>query len=545
MSSYPAQYAHPHYNDNTDTLDQQEARLRARLIYEMAKTIPADQRGNTPWTGVKLDDLPSSNQLESGEYDSETIFQDALTASSYHDALLPNKQPPDSTIPTDPEILRAHVKVLFKAFKSVPEDVEESEDENSKESRKKKEEEDKTKRPFILQNHDNHLVESLCWKILETCIYRSKKDQNLVEAWEPGKLKGKKTNFTFAERFDKIVQTMAESKSICKHLFDVDYMYKIVDDPVTAIKRVIANKRLNGKKAELMKRGKEASEEDGKISKRPKTEDDNKQGVVNDGQVKTRPRALAISAGTGKFGRSQPRLDISYSQPLSMNPTGFAPTLQSFPRTGPFTSSGNYHDSAPSASRSDYPNMSMPPSYPNIHTRTPPSRGLGISGLDTPRSAPHPTRQLQQSPPSYSSLYSGLPSYLPPQHPMSHTRSVLSSAGSSSSTPSDHTTVQHWPMTTQVDSNLTHYYQEHPTNTMSDDTTTYANPTTNTQQAWHHPVSSTSHNPDSIWSQYHEGGNSHSSEIHGGNSSFPRQSREANDSEYAESTNDQEDPTDE
>ncbi|KAI1619454.1 hypothetical protein EDD37DRAFT_654635 [Exophiala viscosa] len=488
MSSHPALYTQFSYHDNDEMLQQRDARLRATLIRESAKAIPAEERGVTEWTGVKLEHLPTSTQLMSEEHDSETIFQDALVARTYHDVLLPNKEPQDSTIPTDDTILRAHVKVLFKAFKSVPEDAEEGD-----------EEADKTKRPFVNQVHDNHLAESLCWKILETCIYRSKKDQNLVEAWEPGKMKGKKTNFTFAERFDKVVQTMAESKSICKHLFDVDYMYKIIDDPVTAIKRVIANKRLNGKKAELMKLGKGVSEEDGKKTSKRVFEHDEEDEIASDGRpAKIRRRAVASSSAIGQaqsgFGHT------AYSQSHSISPASYAPPMQGIPRSDP----GNYYNITPPRQRSEHQSLSMPTSYP-AQTQTPSSRGLGISGFDAPRMATQSARQVQQPLASYSSGYAGLSAYVPPHQPQSHTRSTPSLTASGSSTPSNHGAMQQWPIAAQAASSPRPYYQGTGMNTNPQETGEFLKVENDNQQVWTAPAISTPHHAGLGWADYQKG----------------------------------------
>ncbi|KAI1615770.1 hypothetical protein EDD36DRAFT_196558 [Exophiala viscosa] len=514
MSSHAALYTQFSYHENDDMLQQQQdARLRATLIRESAKEIPVEERGVTEWTGVKLEHLPTSTQLMSEVHDSETIFHDALVARTYHDVLLPNKEPEDTTIPTDDTILRAHVKVLFKAFKSVPEDAEEGD-----------EEADKTKRPFVNQVHDNHLVESLCWKILETCIYRSKKDQNLVEAWEPGKLKGKKTNFTFADRFDKVVQTMIESKSICKHLFDVNYMYKIIDDPVSAVKRVIANKRLNGKKAELMKRGKEVTEENGKTLKRPLEhgEDDD----FGSRPAKTRRHAPAISSSNA---HSQFRLDpATYAPNHSVTPASYTPTINTMPRSHP----GNYYNT-PTAQRSVYPDLSTSNTYATqAHTPTP--RGLGISGLDAPRMATQSARQVQQTLTSYSSGYAGLSAYVPPHHTQSHTRSTPSFTASGSSTPSNHGAVQQWPIAAQAASSPRPYYQGTGMNTIPQGTGEFLKMENDNQEGWTAPTNSGPHDARLGWANYQEDNDDDTQQFNDDGYNYAVLAEEANEPEHTE-----------
>ncbi|KIW99828.1 uncharacterized protein Z518_10756 [Rhinocladiella mackenziei CBS 650.93] len=234
-----------------------QAENEAIAILQRAQRIPIEQQGATAWVGLRAEEIPSSGELMSGlPVDQNTIFSNELAARKYREVLLPRKQQQDETIPQSPEMLRAHVKVLFKAFKCVPETCEDS---------------PQMKKDFINQKHNNVVVECLCWEILRACIERSEKAENLVEAWEPAKFKYKHHNWSFAERFDNIVTTMTNSKTICKHLFDTRYLYRIVDEPLTGDCRVKSNRKLNQMKAEVMKRGKAALEEDEKTATRCKS----------------------------------------------------------------------------------------------------------------------------------------------------------------------------------------------------------------------------------------------------------------------------------
>ncbi|EXJ68723.1 uncharacterized protein A1O5_08517 [Cladophialophora psammophila CBS 110553] len=291
-----------------------EAEVHA--ILQDAQQIALPQRGVSAYLNLRLDELPKSADLmvTDDEEDLDTIFENVSQSRMYRRMLLPNKRGWDITIPEAPDQLRAHVKVLFKAFKSIPDECACQE---------------AIKRPFRSQIHDNYLVECLCWEILEACIERSKKDANLVEAWEPGKFRYKKTNdWTFEERFNSIVETMATSKTICKHLFDVKYVLKIVDDPKTNAERVEANRKLNGLKARVMKRGKEAEAQDQRQIKRARTEDadDDEDGDFSS-PVRPEPQRsqrASVTAGPAKqpvTTPTRPSIPIQHpaSAPATMN----------------------------------------------------------------------------------------------------------------------------------------------------------------------------------------------------------------------------------
>ncbi|KIW46207.1 uncharacterized protein PV06_01890 [Exophiala oligosperma] len=308
----------------------QLAEQRARLIHEQVQAVPVDQRGLSPFANIDPDTLPTSQDLSSGivPADTQTLFPDALTADKYHDVMLQAKAGPvDSSIPPTLDMRKAHVRVLFMAFKCVPTDRQNHDsdaDEDVEQIRKRD-----VSDAFKTQSHDNHMVEALCWKILDACIRRSRKEQNLVEGYlgEAGKSHGKRHSWTFKERFDKIVNTMARSKSVCKHLFDTPYMLRIVDDPVTSYKRVVSNKRLNQQKGQLMKRGKEAVEEDKRSNKRRKIEPamerhadgSRAQASPVDSNTRSHRRTLVPIAPSTRVPGSGNRQDLASLQTLAMN----------------------------------------------------------------------------------------------------------------------------------------------------------------------------------------------------------------------------------
>ncbi|EHY54084.1 hypothetical protein ABEF92_008161 [Exophiala dermatitidis] len=251
--------ASQHNPDSCPELFRKEAALQqARNVLAVVQQVALDQRGVAGCVNDRAEDLPSSAGLMAGQDSGRTsIFNDELTARKYREVLLPSAAQQDGTIPQTADQKRAHVNVLFRAFKSVPRDSGEG---------------DKIKEKFVNEEHDNALVEAVCWELLEDCIRRAKTPVHLTEAYEPGKAKGKTDDWTFADRFDHLVQALAESKSICKHLFDVPFRVKLVDDPLRSSKRVASNRALNLKKAEALKRGREAAKEDEKEAKRLKRE---------------------------------------------------------------------------------------------------------------------------------------------------------------------------------------------------------------------------------------------------------------------------------
>ncbi|KEF55383.1 uncharacterized protein A1O9_08133 [Exophiala aquamarina CBS 119918] len=248
----------PAHNQDTCPLitSKRNARFAAMQVYNHTITIPEDERGHTDYLHLGLDDILTNAQCMSSGADTGTQFSSFEAAQEYRKLLLAREPHTDLTIPRTQAQQRAHVMALFKAFKCIPAECEDRDD---------------MKKWFIEQRHNNQLVEIKCWEILQECVTRSMRSTNLVEAHEPNKFKFKAGKMTFAERFNIIKETMAVSKTICKHLFDVSFVLKFVDDPAHNRARVESNRVLNGKKAEIMKRGKQEQAKDkDKQAKRPR-----------------------------------------------------------------------------------------------------------------------------------------------------------------------------------------------------------------------------------------------------------------------------------
>lgn len=484
MSSLHSSSVLPLHNDNTcpTVLQKRRAQSHAIAICRQANTIPREQRGVTVWLNLKPVDLPLSGELMSGQPDTGTVFPDELAAREYREVLLVSKQQHDTSIPQTPDAKRAHVKVLFKAFKCVPQTSTDNSDSDSEKDKKngRPEDGDRTRMPFIHQSHDNNLVECLCWDILEACIWRSKKSQNLVDAWEPEKFKYK-SKWTFAERFDRIVQTMATSKTICKHLFDVGYVYKIVDDPVASAKRVQANKTLNTKKAAVMKRGKEAVAGDDKYTKRVKIQSDEEteEQVLHDEALVSREhrRRQHLPPPTNGFQQrsGQQLLHASaYPQHYSLSQRMTQPASQTrYPPPGSFTVPANIFDNSSSYFGASAVDMSMADSVTTQHMPEtwrapsrkmtgPTTRGRTVRQPQLLTSGYQPSAQVPQgygSPSPY-----GMPQPYPESGPTS-----MPSLQMASMTAFDQHSMQRqqWGLQPGPESNATHGYPVHGLTTLS------------------------------------------------------------------------------
>ena len=204
--------------------------------------VAAGAEGVTPYLGTDVFQTSESIAGSRGhELDTALIFNNFQEALDWRAVQFCSRLPSDETIPRSIEEKKAHVKTLFKAFKS----VELAEDNAG------------IVKPFLEQRHDNPRVECLCWSVLEACIRRAEVGP-LVATYDSTKAREKPGINTFAKRFDEVVNSMKVSKTICKHLFDSPYINIFIDDPVKAANRVESNRKLNKRKGDTMMAGKQA-----------------------------------------------------------------------------------------------------------------------------------------------------------------------------------------------------------------------------------------------------------------------------------------------
>ncbi|KAJ9604747.1 hypothetical protein H2200_010861 [Cladophialophora chaetospira] len=191
-------------------------------------------------------------------------------------------------------------------------------------------------------------------ELVESLVRRSGDDTNLVESYEPDKYKYRMcADSNFSERFDLLVEGMTKSKSLrhseqasnivdfigagqglakskllCKHLNDAPFMYKVLDDPLTNVERIESNRKLNGQKAEVMKRGEEvvAAEKDDGKNKKAKTQH----------TVRARKEVVAAEFERKKneelAAKAQPMFDPHYPYLDPTQPVNSLPWRESQPK---------------------------------------------------------------------------------------------------------------------------------------------------------------------------------------------------------------------
>ena len=203
---------------------------------------PPGREGATPY--LHFDEFDNAEDLldpYNEHLDGETLFHSLQESVHWRSQQVVDNRPEyDETIPRDQFRKQVLVKTMFKAFKSTAIATDNP----------------GMKKPFEDERHDNARVECLCWMLLEALIRRSESGPLLV-AYDPTKTKENPAIQTFAVRFDEVVQSLREQKTICKHLLDAPYINTFVDDPVRARNRVASNRDLNRKKGETMNVGRE------------------------------------------------------------------------------------------------------------------------------------------------------------------------------------------------------------------------------------------------------------------------------------------------
>lgn len=221
---------------------RQSSTSSERRYWKPSLDTSPGREGETPY--LDLDQFESAEDLlnlYNSQLDGETLFHSLQESVHWRSQQVVENQPEyDETIPRDQFRKQVLVKTLFKAFKSTAIATDNP----------------GMKKPFEEERHDNARVECLCWMLLEALIRRSENGPLLV-AYDPTKTKENPAIQTFAVRFDEVIQSLREQKTICKHLLDAPYINTFVDDPVRARNRVASNRDLNRKKGETMSAGRE------------------------------------------------------------------------------------------------------------------------------------------------------------------------------------------------------------------------------------------------------------------------------------------------
>ncbi|PGH17070.1 hypothetical protein AJ80_04943 [Polytolypa hystricis UAMH7299] len=146
--------------------------------------------------------------------------------------------PPDPTIPQTSEEEVRYMKLLMKAFLS----MEHAQDNQSMLGR------------FQNQAYDLAKVEIVCWNVLACCVSRHKFGP--LDAEDKSKsTKAKSQITTFAQRMEHIIHALETQKSIARHLLEDQYLFGFVNDPIEHKGRVVSNRKLNGKKSQVLAAG--------------------------------------------------------------------------------------------------------------------------------------------------------------------------------------------------------------------------------------------------------------------------------------------------
>ena len=170
-----------------------------------------------------------------------THFFSAQEARDYHRRLRLSTVPHDSTVPTSTDDIChavAQIKESMKATKWAFDS-------------------EKVVKPFEEGAYNDVDLEIVAWGIYECLVSMHVDGDTLVE----GGIDKKKEFMpgTFKDRLNAALDALAHSKSICKHLCDQLYLEQFCRDPEAAKKRVLSNKKVNDRKANMIRVGRVAA----------------------------------------------------------------------------------------------------------------------------------------------------------------------------------------------------------------------------------------------------------------------------------------------
>lgn len=368
-------------NDNFSLVSSAESSVSSETRYwKPSLDASPGREGKTPYLDLHhFERAEELLDLYNDQLDGDTLFHSLQESLHWFSQQVVDNQPEyDETIPRDQFRKRVLVKTLFKAFKSTAIATDNP----------------RMRKPFEEERHDNVRVEHLCWTLLEVLIRRSEKGPLLV-AYDPTKTRENPAIQTFAVRFDEVVQSLREQKTICKHLLDAPYINTFVDDPVRARNRVASNRDLNRKKGETMNMGrKELRKGSQRVTKRTKGQKRTR-SIPTDGSFSDKPSTeFSLSPATlyGTPSRSAYHFHGG-SMTSTRDPSQYTPTSMQSAHGGSrlYTNSPTGFQMSTQAAPISYP---TPPTPGRSLTLQNAQSSNGQLGVQSPATAP---LQLPQS----------------------------------------------------------------------------------------------------------------------------------------------------
>ena len=355
--------------DSSSDFMSSEPRSSPTPTHPVSSACPVWRHPQNPAPGtegyspfVYLDRFETSQQLLAcPRADDETIFSNLQEATDWRSAQIVGYPPAiDPTLPRTLKQKRAHVKLLFKAWKSIQAATDNS----------------PMLKAFEDQKHDNRRVETLCWMILEACLARATLGP-LLQQYDPSRSRETPGVSNFATRFNEIVTSLREQKTLCKHLLDPPYLCTFIDDPVRARGRVASNRALNKRKSAAMSAGRRQMSDEPTPKRRQGTasdtnSDDSAQTDGFEGMLLQAPTALSQVWQTTPL--------TSADVPAHRNPLLSPPSDYPIPRSSPSHVSTPYRPGPPTTSQ--HYNLTPATGPMLFGSGVPPENGILGDGVD-------------------------------------------------------------------------------------------------------------------------------------------------------------------
>ncbi|KAI9836358.1 MAG: hypothetical protein M1819_001387 [Sarea resinae] len=99
-------------------------------------------------------------------------------------------------------------------------------------------------------------IQSVCWTLLKK-LFGAQVSGPLVPPMQRSTCKPAHFD-TFAERLNALEEALRTHKTICKHLMDHQYIDGLVDNPKAHVDRAKSNKKVNARKADVIREGRKA-----------------------------------------------------------------------------------------------------------------------------------------------------------------------------------------------------------------------------------------------------------------------------------------------
>ncbi|KZF19319.1 hypothetical protein L228DRAFT_241563 [Xylona heveae TC161] len=263
---------HPEFTQMGRSYEEKEQRYSNRIrdsATEIPRVAAREERdyngGSSSWNVPYPDienptpaiNLPQGRKHNDG-YQEE--FADWRTVQRYRVSHFERRRAGgDPTIPRTNNDCQRYVKRLFLAMSNL-----ENTRDNAPGESGTPDKPSQAWRSFHTGKYSAKQIQAVCWELLMKCIDRQQRGP-LVPEWQRTSNKAVADFPTLSDRVEEVCKALTFHKTVCKRLMDSIYIDGLVDNPKAHMDRAVSNKKVNLRKADVIRAGRRVKQMEGAL----------------------------------------------------------------------------------------------------------------------------------------------------------------------------------------------------------------------------------------------------------------------------------------